>query len=70
LGGRRAKNFANIGNCLATGARVALPLEDQHIKQLSGNFAGNFGYRLIFKPEAPYLHRTVNPFLVNEVLWY
>jgi len=48
-----------------------LPLEDQHMKQLYGNEARSFiGKLLIFEREAPYLHRTVNLVLVNEVLGF
>jgi L-lactate utilization protein LutC len=48
-----------------------LPLEDQHMKQLYGNEAGSFiGKLLIFEREAPYLHRSVNLLLVNEVLGF
>jgi L-lactate utilization protein LutC len=48
-----------------------LPLEDQHMKQLYGNKAGSFiGKLLVFEREAPYLHRTVNLVLVNEVLGF
>jgi len=48
-----------------------LPLEDQHMKQLYGNEAHSFiGKLLVFEREAPYLHRTVNLILVNEVLGF
>ena len=48
-----------------------LPLEDQHMKKLYGNEARSFiGKLLIFEREAPYLHRTVNLVLVNEVLGF
>jgi L-lactate utilization protein LutC len=48
-----------------------LPLEDQHMKQLYGNEARSFiGKLLVFEREAPYLHRTVNLVLVNEVLGF
>jgi hypothetical protein len=48
-----------------------LPLEDQHMKQLYGNEAGSFiGKLLVFEREAPYLHRTINLVLVNEVLGF
>ena len=48
-----------------------LPLEDQHMKQLFGKEAGSFiGKLLILEREAPYLHRSVNLVLVNEVLGF
>ena len=48
-----------------------LPLEDKHMKQLYGEQARSFiGKILLFEREAPYLHRTVNLLLVNEVLGY
>ena len=48
-----------------------LPLEDQHMKQLYGNEARSFiGKLLVFEREAPYLHRTVNLVLVNEILGF
>jgi L-lactate utilization protein LutC len=48
-----------------------LPLEDQHMKQLYGNEARSFiGKLLVFEREAPYLHRTVNLVLVNDVLGF
>jgi L-lactate utilization protein LutC len=49
----------------------ALPLEDQHMKRLYGKEAGSFiGKLLILEREAPYLHRSVNLVLVNEVLGF
>jgi L-lactate utilization protein LutC len=48
-----------------------LPLEDQHMKQLYGDQARSFvGKILVFEREAPYLHRSVNLLLVNEVLGF
>jgi hypothetical protein len=48
-----------------------LPLEDQHMKQLYGEQARSFiGKLLLFENEAPYLHRSVNLLLVNEVLGF
>jgi L-lactate utilization protein LutC len=48
-----------------------LPLEDQHIKQLYGSDKGSFiGKMLIFEREAPYLQRTINLVLVNQVLGF
>lgn len=48
-----------------------LPLEDKHMKQLYGDQARSFiGKILVFEREAPYLHRTVNLVLVNEVLGF
>jgi L-lactate utilization protein LutC len=48
-----------------------LPLEDKHMKQLYGEQARSFiGKILLFENEAPYLHRSVNLLLVNEVLGY
>jgi L-lactate utilization protein LutC len=48
-----------------------LPLEDKHMKQLYGEQARSFiGKILVFEREAPYLHRSVNLLLVNEVLGY
>jgi L-lactate utilization protein LutC len=48
-----------------------LPLEDKHMKQLYGEQARSFiGKILLFEREAPYLHRSVNLLLVNEVLGY
>jgi hypothetical protein len=48
-----------------------LPLVDQNLKQLRGKEASSFiGKLLVFEREAPYLHRTVNLILVNEVLGY
>jgi L-lactate utilization protein LutC len=48
-----------------------LPLEDQHMKQLFGKDASSFiGKLLILEREAPYLHRSVNLILVNEVLGF
>ncbi len=48
-----------------------LPLEDKHMKQLYGEQARSFiGKMLLFENEAPYLHRTVNLLLVNEVLGF
>ena len=48
-----------------------LPLEDKHMKQLYGEQARSFiGKILLFEREAPYLHRSVNLLLVNEVLGF
>ena len=48
-----------------------LPLEDQHMKQLYGSQSSSFiGKLLVFEREAPYLHRSVNLILVNEVLGF
>jgi len=48
-----------------------LPLEDQRMKQVYGNEAGSIvGKLLVFEREAPYLHRSVNLLLVNEVLGF
>ncbi|MGZ6347059.1 MAG: LUD domain-containing protein [Anaerolineales bacterium] len=48
-----------------------LPLEDKHMKQLYGEQARSFvGKILLFEREAPYLHRTVNLLLVNEILGF
>jgi L-lactate utilization protein LutC len=48
-----------------------LPLEDKHMKQLYGDQARSFvGKILVFEREAPYLHRTVNLVLVNEILGF
>jgi L-lactate utilization protein LutC len=48
-----------------------LPLVDQNLKQLRGKEASSFiGKLLVFEREAPYLYRTVNLILVNEVLGY
>jgi L-lactate utilization protein LutC len=48
-----------------------LHLEDKHMKQLYGEQARSFiGKMLLFENEAPYLHRTVNLLLVNEVLGF
>jgi hypothetical protein len=48
-----------------------LPLEDKHMKQLYGEQARSFIWKmLLFEKEAPYLHRTVNLLLVNEVLGF
>ncbi len=48
-----------------------LPLEDKHMKQLYGDQARSFiGKILVFESEAPYLHRSVNLLLVNEVLGF
>ena len=48
-----------------------LPLEDKHMKQLYGEQARSFiGKMLLFENEAPYLHRSVNLLLVNEVLGF
>jgi hypothetical protein len=48
-----------------------LPLEDKHMKQLYGEQARSFvGKILFFENEAPYLHRSVNLLLVNEVLGF
>jgi L-lactate utilization protein LutC len=48
-----------------------LPLEDKHMKQLYGEQARSFiGKILLFENEAPYLHRSVNLLLVNEVLGF
>ncbi|MGA2505031.1 MAG: lactate utilization protein [Anaerolineales bacterium] len=48
-----------------------LPLEDKHMKKLYGEQARSFiGKILLFESEAPYLHRTVNLLLVNEVLGF
>lgn len=48
-----------------------LPLEDQHMKQLYGERARSFiGKLLLFENEAPYLHRSINLLLVNEVLGF
>jgi hypothetical protein len=48
-----------------------LPLEDKHMKQLYGEQARSYvGKILLFENEAPYLHRSVNLLLVNEVLGF
>jgi hypothetical protein len=51
--------------------QYVLPLEDRHMKQLYGEEARSFiGKILVFEKEAPYLHRSVNLVLVNEVLGF
>ena len=49
----------------------SLPLEDQRMKQVTGTeVATVIGKLLVFEKEVPYLHRSVNLVLINEVLGF
>jgi L-lactate utilization protein LutC len=61
----------NLETALQRVREYVLPLEDKHMKQLYGEQARSFiGKILLFEREAPYLHRSVNLLLVNEVLGF
>jgi L-lactate utilization protein LutC len=61
----------NLETALQRVREYVLPLEDKHMKQLYGEQARSFiGKLLLFEHEAPYLHRSVNLLLVNEVLGF